>query len=77
MVTNNQTHPSDAEPGQHLKIPPADFHPTELTHRVLPGETLSGLAALSGVDPAAIAARNGLSNPNQVFAGQELIIPLP
>jgi LysM repeat protein len=77
MVTNNLTHPFDATPGQQLKIPPADFHPTELTHRVLPGETLSGIAALYGVDPAAIAARNGLSNPNQVFAGQELIIPLP
>ena len=77
MVTNNLTHPFDAAPGQQLKIPPADFHPTELTHRVLPGETLSGIAALYGADPAAITARNGLSNPNQVFAGQELIIPLP
>jgi LysM repeat protein len=77
MVTNHLTHPFDAKPGQQLTIPPADFHPTELTHRVLPGENLTGIAALYGADPNAIAARNGLTNPNQVFAGQELIIPLP
>ena len=77
MVTNHLSHPFDAKPGQQLTIPPADFHPTEVTHRVLPGETLTGIAALYGADPNAIAARNGLTNPNQVFAGQELIIPLP
>ncbi len=76
MVTNNLTHPFDVKPGQQVKIPPTSFHPTEVKHRVLPGENLTGIAALYGADPAAIAARNGLTNPNQVFAGQELIVPL-
>ena len=61
MVTNHLTHPFDAKPGQQLTIPSPDFHPTEVTHRVLPGENLTGIAALYGADPNAIVARNRTS----------------
>jgi len=39
------------------------------------GETLSGIAARFGVSISALAAANGIANPNFVFAGQVLQIP--
>jgi LysM repeat protein len=42
---------------------------TPSTHVVQPGETLSGIA---GSNWAAVAAANGLANPDLIFPGQEL-----
>lgn len=39
------------------------------------GETLSGIAQRLGVSQAALAQANGISNPNLVYAGTNLIIP--
>lgn len=44
-------------------------------HTVSPGETLSGIAAVNGMSPAAIAAANGLSPNAFVVAGTNLTIP--
>ena len=44
-------------------------------HTVAPGETLSGIAAVNGLSPAAVAAANGLSPSAFVVAGSNLTIP--
>jgi LysM repeat protein len=44
-------------------------------HTVAPGETLSGIAAVNGLSPAAVAAANGLSPSAFVIAGTNLAIP--
>ena len=44
-------------------------------HTVAPGETLSGIAAVNGLSPAAVAAANGLSPSAFVISGTNLTIP--
>ena len=46
-----------------------------LTHTVRQGETLSSIGRLYGVSANAIAAANGLANPNYIRVGQVLTIP--
>lgn len=41
-------------------------------HTVQPGETLSGIAAKYGTTYQAIAAMNGIANPNVIYAGAKL-----
>lgn len=41
------------------------------------GDTLSGIAARFGVAEDAIIAANGLENRDQLFVGQDLVIPPP
>jgi N-acetylmuramoyl-L-alanine amidase len=41
-------------------------------HPVRPGETLSGIAARYGTTVSRLAAINGISDPNRIFAGQRL-----
>jgi len=45
------------------------------TYTVQPGDTLSAIAAQYGSSVAAIAAANGIADPNLIFAGQVLTIP--
>jgi LysM repeat protein len=44
-------------------------------HHVVPGETLTGIAAANGVTPASLAAANGLPANAFVIAGTSLKIP--
>ena len=44
-------------------------------HTVQAGETLAAVGRLYGLGWTDIAAANGLTNPNQIFAGQQLLIP--
>jgi LysM repeat protein len=44
-------------------------------HGVVPGETLTGIAAANGVTPAALAAANGLAPNAFVIAGTNLKVP--
>jgi peptidoglycan endopeptidase LytF len=44
-------------------------------HVVRPGETIYCIARAYGVDPCAIAAQNGIVNPNRLRPGQVLAIP--
>ena len=46
-----------------------------LPHTVQPGETLSGIAAYYDVDMEALAASNGIEDPDRLYAGEELLIP--
>ena len=45
-------------------------------HIVKAGETLSSIGRLYGVNAYAIAAANDLSNPNYIYIGQVLYIPV-
>ena len=46
-------------------------------HVVQPGEHLSGIASSHGTTVEAIAAANGLADPNLVVAGSRLVLPAP
>ncbi|NJL55961.1 LysM peptidoglycan-binding domain-containing protein [bacterium] len=48
---------------------------TEVAYLVIPGDTLSSIAARFGTTVALIAQRNGILNPNRILAGQTLIVP--
>jgi LysM repeat protein len=47
------------------------------SHLVVPGETLSGIAAANGLSPAQLAAANGLPADAFVIAGKSLTVPAP
>ena len=47
----------------------------DATHLVAPGETLSAIAAVSGVSSSALAGANGRSAESLLFAGERLAIP--
>ncbi|MEA3337726.1 MAG: LysM peptidoglycan-binding domain-containing protein [Chloroflexota bacterium] len=49
--------------------------PGNVQYWVQPGDTLSGLAQQFGTTVAEIMVKNGLSNPNYIYVGQELCIP--
>jgi LysM repeat protein len=61
-------------PAATLAAPPATG---ETIHVVQWGETLVLIASRYGVTVEAIMNANGLSNPDQIYAGQRLIIPTP
>ncbi len=41
------------------------------------GDSLSGIADRFGVTQEAIQRANDITDPNSIFAGQELVIPAP
>ncbi len=45
------------------------------THTIAAGETLFSIANRYGTTAQALAAANGLSNPNQIYVGQVLYLP--
>jgi LysM repeat protein len=49
----------------------------DASHLIVPGETLSGIAAANGLSPAALAAANGLPANAFVVAGKSLTVPAP
>lgn len=55
--------------------PPASAAASPLIHVVAPGENLTSIAARYGVSVQAIAAANGISDPNTIYTGQRLVIP--
>lgn len=48
-----------------------------IIHIVQWGENLTGIAARYGVTIEAITAANNIANPNRIYVGQRLVIPLP
>jgi LysM repeat protein len=73
--------PSEAEAVSRLAAAPASTATTAAAppamgaYTVRPGDTLSGLAASSGVAAGAIAAMNGLAPDAQLIAGTALKLP--
>ncbi|MEO8608861.1 MAG: LysM peptidoglycan-binding domain-containing protein [Chloroflexota bacterium] len=53
----------------------APVQPSETSYTVQPGEHLAQIARRFDVDWTNIAVANGLTDPNQIFAGQILTIP--
>ncbi|RME86445.1 MAG: LysM peptidoglycan-binding domain-containing protein [Caldilineae bacterium] len=51
--------------------------PGTRTHVVQPGDTLLAIATRYGVSVEAIMKANNLADPNLIYAGQRLLIPLP
>ena len=47
-----------------------------IVHVVQPGETLYSIAYRYGTTVQAIAQANGIANPNQIYQGQKLVIPV-
>ena len=84
-AANGITNPNVVEAGTVLQLPhPATTPATGATPAavttvgnvtVRPGDTLTSLAARYGTTPAALAAANGITNPNVVFAGMQLKLP--
>ena len=85
---NGIVNPSRIYVGQRLVIPggtPPSATPTATpttpsqpsggVHVVQPGDTLYRIALRYGVSVAAIVQANGISNPNMIRVGQQLVIP--
>ena len=64
--------PADFEEGG---IGPADPAPASTTYTVVAGDTLSKISKMHNVSISSIVAANGISNPNMLRVGQQLIIP--
>ncbi len=58
-----------------FSVPPPARADDPVQHRVQPGETLWSIAGRYGVPIDAIAAANGLADPNRIRAGDFLLIP--
>ncbi len=56
-------------------VPAPITTPGQRTHVVQAGEHLASIASAYGVSWPAIAAMNNISDPNQIYAGQTLVIP--
>lgn len=82
---NGISNPNLIRVGQQIKIPgktaatvtPAKTEPkpTETVYTVQAGDTLSGIAKKYGTTYQALAAYNGISNPNKISVGQKIKIP--
>lgn len=82
VALNHLANPNQLRVGQVLIISgspsPVTSSPSTSSgtrYTVEPGNTLSGIAAQFGVSWQAIAAANGLANPNALEVGQVLTIP--
>lgn len=58
-------------------MPPQPVGGGYMVHVVRYGQTLYGIARMYRVSAWSIARANGLVNPNYIYAGQGLVIPLP
>ncbi len=72
---NGITNPDRIYVGQHLTIPGSgSTSPTATTYVVESGDTLASIARRLGTTVEAIAAANGITNPNLVYVGTQLTI---
>jgi LysM repeat protein len=76
-AANGIINPSRVYAGQKLTIPTGSAAPGgEVRYHVVQrGETLSSIALKYGTTSWKIAAANGISNPNYIYAGRTLRIP--
>ncbi len=73
---NGIANPNVINVGQVLTIPSTSTSTPSggTVHTVARGETLSGIAARYGTTYQVLAQRNGISNPNLIFVGQQIRI---
>ena len=75
---NGLANPNLIRAGQQLKVPGSSSgggSTSSAVHVVRPGETLMGISIRYGVKMSVIAAANGMTSLNLVYAGQRLRIP--
>src|SRR5512143_353832 len=81
MDANGLASPDTIWVGQSLTIPiqssstPAAGGGTGNVYTVQLGDTLNSIAATLGVDRSALAQANNLTNPDQLWIGQPLLVP--
>ena len=72
---NGIANPNLIFPGQVLTISGGGASaPQQTVYTVQPGDTLSGIAAAYGTTYQRLAAVNGISNPNLIYPGQQIVI---
>ena len=80
VQANGIENPDLIYPGQRLVIPSASFTPEptiqKQVHVVQRGETLYRIALRYGTTVQALVAANNLANPNLIYRGQKLVIPI-
>ncbi len=83
-AANGIANPDRIAAGQELQIPacggaavPQAVGDQDIVHTVQPGENLFRIALRYGRTWAELAAYNGISNPDQIVAGQTIRIPQP
>ena len=88
LYCNTIANPNVLRPGEEIFIPGVTPTPTvepgvtptppagSTTYYVRVGDTLSSIAWYYGTTVQAIMAANGLTNPNYIYVGQQLIIPV-
>ena len=67
---NNISNPNLIYPGQVLKL--SEGVNSAVYYTVKAGDSLSAIAAVYGTTYQAIAALNGISDPNKIYPGQNL-----
>jgi LysM repeat protein len=77
---NGIADPNKIYPGQVLKLTgsaptAAPKAPSAVTYTVKAGDTLSKIASAYGTTYQALAAYNGIANPNVIYVGQKIKIP--
>ncbi len=77
--TLQQPAPVAAEAPLEQPAPVAAEAPLEqlATYLVSPGDSAIGIARRFGIDQGALLSANGITNPNRVYIGQTLVIPIP
>ena len=86
-VANGIANPNAIQAGRTLRVPDGyERQPQQAannststsavsqTYTVKSGDTLGGIAAKFGTSVSVLAARNGIRNPNMIYAGQRLLI---
>ena len=72
-LLNGISDPDRIYAGTTIKVPESGNAAQYYTIR--PGDTLSGIAARFGTTVSAIAALNGISDPNRIYSGDTIRIP--
>ncbi len=70
----NFTNMQDPPPGAAPASAASSSVSCSTTVQVRPGDTLSGIAAQYGTSTSALAAANGIANPNQIRVGQTICV---
>jgi LysM repeat protein len=74
IIPTGGTVPPPATPVPGTPVPATPVPPATGTYTVQRGDTLNAIARRFNTTVAAIAAANGITNPNRIFAGQVLRI---